>query len=53
MRYLDKHSPLARLYWSYEEYRYPYGLVFARLWEDKEEWCQVGIFNPRIYGLWL
>lgn len=34
---------------SYEEYRYSYGLIVAPLWEDREEWCRVGIFTPERY----
>lgn len=45
----DRDSELKKLSRSYKDYRFPYGLIIARLWEDKEDWCRVGIFTPRDY----
>lgn len=49
VRHHDSSPPLSGLHQSYEDYRYPYGLLVARIWPDKD-WCRVGVFLPRSHS---
>lgn len=46
----ERKSRLGPFYRTVEEKGYPYGLLVAKLWEEKEEWCRIGTFAPEAFG---